>query len=103
MSLRILIGPLVAFGALLVAAEPASAAEQGPRLSDEDMLGSLDPGFPALSQVITLQKRGDISGALSALAAFVRAREEPADFGQKAKRDRNADASRAESVLGHRF
>ena len=103
MSLRIFIGVLVAFGAILVAIEPAPAADQGPRLSDDDLFSSIDPDFPALSQIFTLQKRGDVSDALSALAAFVRAREEPADFGQKTKRDQNADTSRAESVLNHRF
>jgi dienelactone hydrolase len=103
MFLRILIGTLVASGAVLVATEPTSATDQGPRLWDDDLFDSLDSGFPALSQVTTLQKRGDILGALSALAAFVRAREEPADFGQKAKRDKNADTSRAESILSHRF
>ncbi len=103
MFLRILIGALMASGAVLVATEPVLATDGDPRLWDNELFDSLDPGFPALSQVMTLQKRGDISGALSALAAFVRAREEPADFGQKAKRDQNADTSRAESILSHRF
>lgn len=85
------------------AAEPVFTANQGPRLSDSDLLDSLDPNFPALSRVITLSDRGDTSGALAALAAFVRSREEPADFGQKAKRDPNVDKSRAESVLKHTF
>ena len=103
MSLRILIVALVVFGAVLVATEPAPAADKGPRLSDDDLFGSLDPGFPAISQALTLKKRGAIPGARSALAAFVRTRKEPADFGQKARRDQNADTSRAESILSHRF
>ncbi|MCP4376998.1 MAG: heparinase, partial [bacterium] len=103
MSWRILIAVLAAFGALLAATESAPAADQGPRLSDDDLFGSLDPGFPAMSQVVTLHKCGNISGARLALAAFVRARNEPVDFGQKARRDRNADTSRATGVLSHRF
>jgi len=103
MSLRIVIVVLAAFVTVLVAAEPTPTSNQGPRLPDNDLLDSLDPNFPALSQVIALHKSGDIQGALSALTAFVRAREEPADFGQKARRDQNADTSQAKSVLNHHF
>lgn len=45
MSLRILIVALLAFGAVLVATEPTTAADEGPRLSDGELLGSLDPGI----------------------------------------------------------
>jgi len=103
LSWKICVCVLLTLASSVFTAEPASTANRGPRLSDSELLDSLDPDFPALRRVITLAGRGDTSGALSALIAFVRDREEPADFGQKAKRDPNADKSRAESVLEHRF
>jgi hypothetical protein len=94
---------LLILASCVLTAAPASTIEHGPRLSDGELLDSLDPNFPGLSRVITLRDHGDLSAALSALATFVRAQEEPADFGQKAKRDPNADKSRAEAVLKHEF
>ena len=84
-------------------AGPSSTFERGPRLSDEQLLASLDPNFHGLSRVIALRDRGETSAALSALAAFVRAGEEPADFGQRAGRNPRADTSRARRVIGHEF
>jgi dienelactone hydrolase len=103
MSLRIVIVIITFFGSVLAASEPATMSEHGPRLSDIDLLDSLDPNYPALRQVIALHKSGETQGALSALAAFIRARQEPADFGQNAGRNRNADTLEAEAVLKHRF
>jgi len=76
---------------------------QGPRLSDEELLASLDPNCRELSRVIALRDRGEVSAALSALVDFTRTKEEPADFGQRAKRDPRADTSRAERIMGHEF
>lgn len=103
LSGKISVYALLALASTLLAVEPAGMAEHGPRLSDNELLDSLDPEFPALSRVVTLRDRGDVTSALSALAAFIRAREEPADFGQHAKRNPQADTSYAEKVLDHRF
>jgi len=103
LSWKICVCALLTLASPVFATAPAFTTNQGPRLSDSELLDSLDPNFPALSRVITLSDHGDTSGALAALTAFIRAREEPADFGQKAKRDPNVDKSRAESVLKHTF
>jgi len=103
LSWKICVCALLTLASPVFATEPAFTTNQGPRLSDSELLDSLDPNFPALSRVITLSDHGDTSCALAALAAFIRAREEPADFGQKAKRDPNVDKSQAESVLKHTF
>jgi len=95
LSWKICVCALLALTSTVFAAELASTASQGPRLSYSELFGLFDPDFPGLNQVITLSGRGDTSGALSALAVFIRAREEPVDFGQKAKRDPNAMLRRA--------
>jgi hypothetical protein len=77
--------------------------EYGPRLSDEELLASLDPNVSELSRVITLRDRGQTSAALSALADFIRMKEEPADFGQRAERNPNADTSQARRIIDHEF
>jgi len=102
-SSKISVYALLALASAVLAVGPTDTTEHGPRLSDNELLDSLDPDFPALSRVVTLRDRGDITSALSALAAFIRDKEEPADFGQRAKRDPQADTSYAERVLGHRF
>ena len=84
-------------------AGPSSSLEHGPRLSDEELLALLDPNCHELSPVIALRDRREISAALSALAGFVRTREEPADFGQQTQRNPQADTSQAERIIGHRF
>ncbi len=86
----------------LPAASPR-AEEHGPRLSDEELLASLDPNFHDLSRVIALRDRGQVSAALSALVAFVRTKQEPADFGQRAERNPHADTSAARRVMDHEF
>lgn len=80
-----------------------SSPEHGPRLSDNDLLASIDPDCRELSRVMALQDSGDISAALSELIRFVRTKEEPADFGQRARRNPQADTSRAERIMGHEF
>ncbi len=57
---------------------------EGPRLSDAELLTCLDPSFSGLDKVIALRDAGQTSSALSAFVSFVRAREEPADFGRRA-------------------
>ncbi len=81
----------------------SSTLEQGPRFSDEELLASLDPSCLELSEVITLRGRKEFSAARSALVTFVRTREEPADFGQRAERNPRADTSQAQRIMGHRF
>ena len=103
LSWKICVCTLLTLASSVYAADTASTTDHGPHLSDNELLGSLDPNFPALNRIIAFRDRGDTSSALSALAAFVRTREEPADFGQKAKREPYVDKSRAESVLNHQF
>jgi hypothetical protein len=103
LSGKISVYALLVLASAVVAAEPASTSEHGPRLSDKELLDSLDPDFPALSRIVALRDRGDVTSALSALASFIRAREEPADFGQRAKRNLQTDTSYADKVLHHRF
>lgn len=77
--------------------------ETGPRLSDAELLACLDPGFPGLSGVIALRDSGQISSAISELTAFLRVRQEPADFGQRAGRRAQAGTAAAERVMKHEF
>ena len=57
----------------------AGESAKGPRLSDAELLASLDPSFAGLDKVIALRDSGQTPAALSALAGFVRARQEPGD------------------------
>jgi hypothetical protein len=102
-SSKISVYALLALASAVLAVGPTDTTKHGPRLSDNEMLDSLDPNVPALSRVIALRDRGDVTSALSALAAFIRAGGEPAGFGQRAKRNPQADTSYAEKVLDHRF
>jgi len=88
---------------MLPGKERTRADERGPRLSDAALLACLDPGFPAVEKIITARDAGDTTSALSLLADFVRARREPADFGQRAARNPRANTTRAEKVLEHQF
>jgi len=83
--------------------ERTRADERGPRLSDAALLACLDPGFPGIENTITARDAGDTTSALSTLADFVRARREPADFGQREARNLRANTARAERVLEHQF
>ncbi len=103
MTRAVLVFSLVTGVSSVFGAESTPRAEKGPRLSDAQLLASLDGDFPGLGDVIALRDRADTSASLAALAVFVRAKEEPADFGQRAKRDPRADTSAAEKVLEHRF
>jgi hypothetical protein len=77
--------------------------EEGPRLSDAELLACLDPNYAGLGKVIALRDSGATAPALTALASFLRACEEPADFGQRAKRDPRANTTAADKVLRHQF
>jgi len=103
MTRAILILSLLTAAGSVFGADSAPGTEKGPRLSGAQLLACLDADFPGLGDVIALRDRADSPAALAALAAFVRAKEEPADFGQRAKRDPLADTSGAEKVLEHRF
>ena len=94
---------VVCFVNTVCIAGSSSPVEVGPRLSDEELLASLDPNVSELSRVITLRDRGQTSAALSALADFIRMKEEPADFGQRAERNPNADTSQARRIIDHEF
>ena len=77
--------------------------DQGPRLSDTELLACLDPNFPGLSRVIALRDSSQTSSALAALTGFVRARPEPADLGRQVGRKARANTGAAEKVLKHQF
>ena len=94
---------VVLLGSTVPGAERPESREQGPSLSDSELLACLDPKFPGLEKVVALQKRGDTNGALAALGEFVRTREEPADFGQNAEHNPQANTAHAERILGHQF
>lgn len=79
------------------------AADQGPRLPDAELLAALDPAFEGMAPVVRLRDQGKPAAAFAALAALIRAREEPGDFGQRAPRDPAFNVSGAEAVLCHRF
>jgi hypothetical protein len=51
--------------------------------------------------VIALRDSGQTSAAVSGLLDFIRARQEPADFGQRAGRSGRTDTAAAERVLKH--
>jgi hypothetical protein len=82
---------------------PALGQQNGPRLSDAELLASLDPNFAGLSKVIALRDTGQTASALSALSGFIRARQEPGDSNQRARRDSRAGTAAAERVLKHQF
>ena len=96
-TLTIAVLSLVLLSDIARAQEDASR-NAGSRLSDTELLACLDPNFPGLSGVIALRDSGQISSAISELTAFVRARQEPADFGQRAGRKARADMAAAEEV-----
>jgi len=77
--------------------------ERGPRLSDAELLGCLDPGFPGMQKIIASRDAGETVRALSVLVDFVRARREPADFGQRAARNPRANTAGARKILAHQF
>jgi hypothetical protein len=87
----------------LAGAAQGQESAKSPRLSDAELLACLDPNFAGLSKVIVLRDTGQTSWALSALASFVRARQEPADSAQRARRNRQAGTTAAERVLKHQF
>ncbi|MCL5282814.1 MAG: heparinase II/III family protein [Planctomycetes bacterium] len=98
--------PLRMFVLLLmffVGAVQGQESAKGPRLSEAELLASLDPNFAGLNKVIALRDAGRTSSALSALAGFVRARQEPGDSAQWARRNRQAGTAAAERVLKHQF
>jgi heparan-sulfate lyase len=90
---------VVFFAGVVLAGESA----KGPRLSDAELLACLDPNSAGLSKVTALRDSGQTSSALSALAGFVRARQEPGDSGRRAKRNPSAGTTAAERVLKHQF
>ena len=94
---------VILFAAALPGQERRPANERGPRLSDAALLACLDADFPGLEKIIAARDAGDITSGLSLLADFVRARREPADFGQRAPRNPRANTSRARKVLEHQF
>jgi hypothetical protein len=102
MRQRGLLRTVLAVTAFAVSA-PAPAAEHGPRVSDAELLAALDPAVSGLGEVLRLRDEGKADQALSALAAFVRARQEPKDYGQRAPRNARYTVGRAEEVLRHRF
>jgi len=81
----------------------AGESARGPRLSDAELLACLDPNFAGLGKVIALRDAGQTAPALSALAGFVRARQEPGDSSRRAKRNPQAGTAAAERVLKHQF
>ncbi len=93
----------VLFVMFLAGAGLGEESAKGPRLSDAELLACLDPNFAGLSKVIALRDAGQTSSALSALSAFVRARQEPGDFSRQAKRNPQAGTTAAERVLKHQF
>ncbi len=82
-------------------AEPAGQPAAGPRLTDAGLLQMLAPSPPGLEEAVRLRDRGEEGAALAALAAFLRAREEPADFGDRGGREPGFDRWPAERILRH--
>jgi hypothetical protein len=68
-----------------------------------ELLMCLDAGFAGLDKVIALRDSGQTSAALSAFAGFLRARQEPADFGQRTARNSRTGTAAAERVLKHQL
>ena len=94
------IGVSIALVASCLAAPPAA---QGPRMSDAELLKALDLEFAGMEAVAKAVSEGDTQRALDALLSFVRQREEPYDFGQKAPRDPSYNLAPADAVLRQRF
>ena len=94
----VLVLSVMSFAGVVLAGESA----KGPRLSDAELLACLDPNFAGLDKVITARDSGQTSAALSALAAFVRARQEPGDSSPRVRRNPQATTA-AERVLRHQF
>ncbi len=94
---------LVLFTMFFAGVVQGQESAKGPRLSDAELLASLDPNFAGLSKVIALRDAGQISSALTALAGFVRARQEPEDSSPRVRRDSRAGTTAAERVLKHQL
>jgi len=97
--------PLMSVLFVMLFASVVSSEEKakGPRLSDAELLASLDPNFAGLSKVIALRDTGQTSPALSALASFVRARQEPGDSGPRVRGNPQTGTAAAERVLKHQL
>ena len=87
------------FAESLMAARPA---DHGPRLSDADLLQSLDLKFPGMEAVAKAVAKGDQKAALEALAQFFRLRKEPCDYCPKSE-ENTKTRSAAEEVIQHNF
>ncbi len=88
---------------LLAGAAQGGENAKGPRLTDAELLASLDPNFAGLSKVIAARDAGPTSSALSALAGFVRARQDPGDSAPRARRTRETGTAAADRVLKHQL
>ncbi|MCC6126092.1 MAG: alginate lyase family protein [Pirellulales bacterium] len=91
---------LVLSVAFIAHVSAARAAEQGPRMSDAELLQAVDLQFPGMEAVAKAVAAGNRQAALDALAAFFRHRKEPRDFCPKPKRVANAVLA-AEKILKH--
>ncbi len=96
--------PVFVLGVVFFAGAVAGEEKaKGPRLSDTELLACLDPNFAGLGKVIAARDAGQTSSALSALAGFVRARQDPGDSGSRTRRGRQTGTTAAERVLQHQF
>jgi hypothetical protein len=76
-------------------------ADQGPRMSDDDLLQAVNLEYPGLEAVAKAVAAGDRQAALAKLADFFRHRKEPGDFSTKPRRPQGA-VEAGEEVLKHR-
>jgi hypothetical protein len=78
-----------------------AAPDEGPRLSPSEFLRMISPSAPGLGETVRLRDGGQEPEALEALAAYLRAREEPADFGSRGGREAGFHRGPAERALRH--
>jgi len=90
---------------LLAVAVPGSCAERGPRISDEEFFGLLQPGCAGLDKVEAAVKSGDYAAAKHEFAEYLRNRTKPVwrlDPRSRPKhesRPANVDTSEADRIL----
>ncbi len=82
-----------------------SAAEGGPRMTDEELFEALDPDAAGMDRMRAALAKGDMAAAKHALAEHIRTRREPQWFTMRRERpavpaDR-PDTTRADKIMAH--
>jgi len=82
-----------------------SAAEGGPRMTDEEFFDALDLNAPGMAAVGAALAKGDVAAAKHELAGYIRTRREPQWFTMQHQRPpappERPDTTRADTIMAH--